>query len=50
MPPEERAKLEEESAKADITRKIKQKFNLSIPYWKDALQACLKKYQETQIK
>ena len=29
--------------------KIKQNFNLSIPYWKDALQVCLKKYQETKI-
>ena len=28
--------------------KIKQSFNLSIPYWKDALQACLKKHQETK--
>ena len=28
--------------------KIKQNFNLSIPYWKDALQVCLKKYQETK--
>ena len=30
--------------------KIKQTYNLSIPYWKDALQACLKKYQETKTK
>ena len=30
--------------------KIKQKFNISIPYWKDALQTCLKNYQETKTK
>ena len=30
--------------------KIKQTYNLSIPYWKDALQACLNNYQETKIK
>ena len=30
--------------------KIKQTYNLSLPYWKDALQSCLIKYQETNIK
>ena len=28
--------------------KIKQNFDINIPYWKDALQTCLKTYQETK--